>query len=78
MHTLRGKGIIVGPPKTAAGERTVAIPPHIVDDLEAHLASYVGPEPEDLVFTERAGGPLRVYTVERAWRKSETPSEYAI
>ncbi len=70
MHTLRGNSIVIGPPKTAAGRRTVAIPPHIVADLEAHLAGHVGPDIDDLVFTERRGGSLRLYTVERAWRQA--------
>jgi integrase len=70
MHTLRDGSTVIGPPKTAAGTRTVAIPPHIVDDLDAHLATYVGVRPDDLLFTERKGGPLQLYTVERAWRKA--------
>jgi hypothetical protein len=70
MHTLRDNSIVVGPPKTDAGRRTVAIPPHIVPNLEVHLAHYVGKNADDLVFTERHGGPLRLYTVERAWCKA--------
>jgi integrase len=38
--------------------------------LEAHLAHYVGTNADDLVFTEQRGGPLRLYTAERAWRKA--------
>jgi integrase len=70
MHTLRDNSIVVGPPKTDAGRRRIAIPPHIVADMEAHLAHYVGTGADDLVFTEPRGGPLRPYTVERAWRKA--------
>jgi integrase len=70
MHTLRDNSIVIGPPKTEAGRRIVAIPPHIVADLETHLARHVGSDPDDLLFTERHGGPLRLYTVERAWRRA--------
>jgi integrase len=70
MHTLRDNSVVVGPPKTAAGMRTVAIPPHIVADLDAHLADHVGAGIDALVFTEAKGGPLRLYTVERAWRRA--------
>ena len=70
MHTLRDNSIVVGPPKTDAGRRTIAIPPHITGDMEAHLAHYVGTGADDLVFTEVRGGPLRLYTVERSWRKA--------
>ena len=70
MHTLRDNSVGIGPPKTAAGRRIVAVPPHIVADLDAHLARYTGPDPDALVFTEPRGGPLRLYTVERAWRRA--------
>ncbi len=72
MHTRRDNSIVIGPPKTDAGRRTVAIPPHIVADLEHHLGTYVAADADSLLFTERAGGPLRLYTVERAWRKART------
>ena len=70
MHTLRDNSVVVGPPKTAAGTRTVAIPPHIVPDLDAHLADFVKSSPDALLFTERKGGPLRIYTLDRAWRRA--------
>jgi integrase len=70
MHTLGDNSIAIGPPKTGAGRRTVAIPPHIVPGLETHLANYVGADSDQLLFNERHGGPLRLYTVERAWRKA--------
>jgi integrase len=74
MHTLRDNSIVIGPPKTAAGRRTVAIPPHILADLEMHFATYVGPDADALVFTEHHGGPLRLYTIERAWRRARGQS----
>ena len=40
-----------GSPKAAAGVRTVALPPHLVDDVEGHLLRWVGPAPSDLSFT---------------------------
>jgi integrase len=70
MHTLRDNSIVIGPPKTPAGRRTVATPPHIIPGLETLLANYVGANSDQLLFTERHGGPLRLYTVERAWRKA--------
>jgi integrase len=54
---------ILGPPKTRAGLRTVAIPPHVLPEIEAHLEAYVGPEPDSLMFAgERGGGFIR-----RSW-----------
>lgn len=47
---------IIGDPKSQAGVRDVSIPPHLVPDLEAHLARFVGPRRDALVFTA-VGGP---------------------
>ena len=51
--------MIAGPPKSRAGLRTVSIPAAILPDLEAHLAMYVKPGPDALVFTGIRGGPHR-------------------
>ena len=56
---LQGGHLIEGPPKTAAGRRLIALPPHIVPELESHLASFVGVEPSSHVFTSPDGAPLR-------------------
>jgi integrase len=48
----------VGPPKSDAGRRTVAIPPHIVPALEQHLEHYSEAGPEGLVFVGPKGGAL--------------------
>ena len=50
---------VVGPPKTEAGRRVVAIPPHLLPDLAVHLERFVDPEATALVFTAPEGGPLR-------------------
>lgn len=54
-----GQGRSYGPPKSAAGRRAVAIPPHIIGDLEHHLAMYAQPGAHSLVFVGPKGGPLR-------------------
>jgi integrase len=54
-----GQGRAYGPPKSAAGRRTVAIPPHIIGDLEHHLAMYAQPGAQGLVFVGPKGAPLR-------------------
>ena len=56
-----------GPPKTAAGRRTVAIPPNVIPVFEAHMAT-VGPEPDALVFPAPQGGYLsRIHFRQRVW-----------
>jgi integrase len=67
---LSGGGTVIGPPKTAAGFRTIAVPPHILDDLHQHLAAWTGPEPEALVFTGPLSEGLRRATFYGAWQKA--------
>ena len=56
---LIGQERSYGPPKSAAGRRTVAIPPHIISKLEHHLATYAQPGAQGLVFVGPKGGPIR-------------------
>ena len=41
VRPMQGPAVI-GPPKTAAGARTLAVPSHILPALEQHLAHFVG------------------------------------
>lgn len=61
-----------GPPKSAAGRRTVTIPAAIRADVLAHLASYVAPNPDALVFTSSRGTVLRRSNFQRATRWTAT------
>jgi integrase len=59
------EGVVsTGQPKTRASRRTVGLPRAVVEALDEHLARFTRPEPDALVFTAPAGGPLRV----SAWR----------
>ncbi len=53
-----GKGRLLGDPKSDAGKRTVAIPAALATILEEHLATYVAPGADALIFTADKGGPL--------------------
>jgi integrase len=55
---VRGKGLIVGPPKSRAGVRTVAVPAAIRKDLVDHLAEFVDAGPDALLFTGVQGRAL--------------------
>ena len=48
--TYRKGQFYVGEPKTAAGVRDVAIPPHIRPIVKAHLKNHVGRDPDSLLF----------------------------
>ncbi|MHA6785845.1 tyrosine-type recombinase/integrase [Pseudonocardia saturnea] len=51
-HTeVRGRGLVVGPPKSRAGVRTVAVPDAVRADVVAHLREFVDAGPDSLVFT---------------------------
>jgi integrase len=61
-------------PKTDAGKRTVAIPPHVLPVLAEHIATWSG---DPRVFVGRDGGPMRGDAVrqafDRARRKAGMP-----
>ena len=62
--------LVLGPPKTDAGVRTVAIPQAIIPDIEAHLAEYSAPGLDGLVFCGTLGQPLHRKTFYRNWNKA--------
>lgn len=51
---VTGKSI-VGSPKTEAGVRDIAIPPHLLPVIEDHLARHVGERRDSLLFANEAG-----------------------
>jgi integrase len=59
-------------PKSDAGMRDVAIPPHIIPTIEAHLAAYVGSGRDSLIFPafDNADGHLQPSTLYRHWYKA--------
>jgi integrase len=58
-------GFLVGDPKSDAGTRDVAIPPHLVLVIQAHLDAHVGPETKALLFPAKHGGHLAPATLYR-------------
>lgn len=61
---------VLGPPKSDAGVRTVAIPAMLTPVLEQHLATYAAPGEQGLVFCGPLGQPLRRATWYTAWRRA--------
>jgi integrase len=53
---LTGGRLVVKPPESVAGVRTVPIPAVPVDELRTHLLEYVEPHADSLVFTVPRGG----------------------
>jgi integrase len=59
-HTeLAGRGVVVGPPKSRAGVRTLTVPKAIRREIVKHLMEFTGPEPTALVFTGKRAHALR-------------------
>ncbi len=65
------KGLFtVGEPKTAAGQRDVAVPPHIRPTLKAHLTNHVGKPVDSLLFPGADGAHLRADLYRTHWEKA--------
>ena len=48
----------------------MAIPPHLVPALQAHMARHVGPEPNALLFPAQHGGHLAPASLYRQFHKA--------
>jgi integrase len=59
LTELPGGGYHYGPPKSDAGQRLVSLSDMIIPDLRWHLARFVQPEADALIFTSPTGSPLR-------------------
>lgn len=58
---------VVGPPKSEAGVRTVALLREVFDVVAEHLDRFVEPAPSAWVFTGDKGGPLRDAVWQKEW-----------
>jgi integrase len=67
---VRGKPV-VGTPKSSAGIRDVAIPPHLIPAVRKHLADHVEWGKDALLFPAvRAGGHVSHGTLHEMWVKA--------
>jgi integrase len=62
-----GSELILGPPKSKAGERTVTFPAVIVPTLQHHLDTFAQPGRLGLVFVGEKGAPLRRCNFSDKW-----------
>ncbi|MDI5938842.1 MULTISPECIES: tyrosine-type recombinase/integrase [unclassified Micromonospora] len=70
----RGVGLVLGPPKSRAGRRTVTLPPAVVEVVRDHLAAEVDDTPDAFVFTTESGRPIWRGNLNKiiAWKASVT------
>ena len=55
--------LVVGPPKSDQGVRTVHMPRHVTDALSDYIATREPMKPKDLLWTRRDGQPISRHTV---------------
>ncbi len=65
--TRVGSEIVIGSPKCTAGTRDVAIPPHLVPMLAAHLHDFTAPGPDALLFPAADGRQISPNSLYRWW-----------
>jgi integrase len=70
MSELKHGELVVGPPKSDAGIRTVTILAALIPELEARLGRWSAPEPEGLVFCGTRDQPIRRASLYTAWRRA--------
>ncbi len=64
----RGTGEVwVGDPKSEAGRRPVAIPPHLLPVLDEHLRAHTAPATDALLFPARGGQHMAPSSLYRVW-----------
>ena len=65
---VSGKGLVFEDPKTDAGTRVVVLPERVRTELRSHLESFVGDDPDSLLFTtDRSGDVPRASSWTRIW-----------
>ena len=67
---VTGSGPVLGPPKTDAGTRRVAVPPNVAPVLEHHLSRHVGAKRDAWLFSGSDAMPAHPRTLDHAWTKA--------
>lgn len=73
---VEGK-VEVGLPKSIAGIRHVALPPHLIPILQNHLKEFVGPRGEALLFTSVGDAEIQLHrqTLARHWARGREAAD---
>jgi integrase len=70
LQELADGTLVIGPPKSDAGNRTVAIPAALLVELELHLDAWSLPGVDELVFPGTQGQPFRRASLYTAWKRA--------
>lgn len=68
LYRLKGRGVLLGPPKNGSSVRVVPLPGFVGGALARHMARY-GAGPDGLVFRTRGGLPVDAGVLADAWRR---------
>ncbi len=71
---LKGR-TMSGPPKTAAGSRDVAYPPHLEPVIREHLATHAQWGKDGLLFSSQSGLPISPSAFFKPWKKAREIGE---
>ena len=71
LQELKDGSLVLAPPKTAAGVRTVSIPAALIPELEEQLAYWAGPGLDGFVFPGTKEQPFRRGSLYTAWRRGD-------
>jgi integrase len=66
VQTKDGRRFLAAP-KTSAGVRMVALPPHLIPEIEAHLDAFVGASSTAMVFSGSRGATLERSNFRNIW-----------
>lgn len=61
---------LIGPPKTAAGRRSLTLPEEVLPALDQHLSTWAGAGVDGLVFVGDKGGGVRSGVWQREWERA--------
>jgi integrase len=70
LQELSDGTLVLGPPKTAAGVRTVAIPKALIPELENQLGCFSAPGADGVIFPGTRRQPMRRATLYAAWNRA--------
>jgi integrase len=70
MQELADGSIVIGPPKSDAGRRKVAIPEALVPEIDRHMRTFAAPGADGLVFSGPNGQPFRRGSFYTAWHRA--------
>lgn len=71
LQEITGHGAVLVEPKTLSSNRQVVMPKPLAAVISQHLTEHVGPAPDDLLFTNSYGRPIRATVWAKAWREAQ-------